>query len=368
MQRAYLNILRTGRRVEVGERGRIGRDPGCELHIDSDRLSRQHAEISRVSDGFEVRDLNSSGGTFLGRGNKPAEKIVRAPIFNRDQIYFGDVIVLFTLGEPYLAPPDPLLLELEARLGEHPNDGGLWGVYGDALLERGDPRGQRVAQQTREWGPYEQPPLWASPEHLDVRWLFGHAAHITLRGTPRRLRTGLNRYSGDEPRLDRVVEALLASPLTRFLQTLHLDLPHDRLEALTSVFAQLGSSSHPTLRKLTLGPFFSEPTELVHERPMMGNYLAPREKQKFGAAWLEGGAGRFELNREQPVTLTRELQLSFTDRRWRLRGETAEDSAFVLNGHPCKLSSKFTLEHLLMPGDEIEAGGRQLRFDAQIVA
>ena len=29
---------------------------------------------------------------------------------------------------------------------------------------------------------------------------------------------------------------------------------------------------------------------------------------------------------------------------------------------------KFSVEHLLMPGDEIEAGGRKLRFDAQPVA
>jgi hypothetical protein len=365
VQRAYLNIIRAGQLVEVGERARIGRDRQCELHIDSDRLSRQHAEVCRVGEGFEVRDLGSSGGTFLGRGGDPAQKIARTPIFHGDQLYFGDTIVLFTLGDPPQAPPDARLLELEARLRETPNDGPLWAIYGDVLLERGDSRGQRIAQQSREWGPYDQPPLWASPEHLDVRWLFGHAAHITVRGTPRRLRAGLHRYSGDEPQLARVVEALLASPLTRFLQTLHLDLPHDRIEALTSVFAQLGSATHPTLRKLTFGPFFSAATELVHERPMMGEYLAPREKQKFGAAWLAGAAGRFELNREQGLTLTPELRFSFADRRWRLLGETAKESQFVLNGLPCKLSPKFTLEHLLMPGDVIEAGGRTLRFEAQ---
>jgi len=56
-----------GRVVEVsGERFSIGRDPLCDLVVDDERASRQHAFIKVDEDGTaELHDLGSSNGTFV---------------------------------------------------------------------------------------------------------------------------------------------------------------------------------------------------------------------------------------------------------------------------------------------------------------
>jgi S1-C subfamily serine protease len=56
------------REVEVkGERLVIGRDPSCDIVIDDEELSRQHAELRTLPDGrLEIRDLDSQNGTFVG--------------------------------------------------------------------------------------------------------------------------------------------------------------------------------------------------------------------------------------------------------------------------------------------------------------
>lgn len=43
----------------------IGRDPGCQLHLDHPAVSRQHAEISNQQGHLTVRDLQSGNGTFV---------------------------------------------------------------------------------------------------------------------------------------------------------------------------------------------------------------------------------------------------------------------------------------------------------------
>jgi uncharacterized protein (TIGR02996 family) len=47
------------------------------------------------------------------------------------------------------APPTPALDQLFARLLDHPHDAETRAVYGDALLEHGDPRGELIALQLR---------------------------------------------------------------------------------------------------------------------------------------------------------------------------------------------------------------------------
>ena len=56
--------------TEAGEREftgrvRIGRDPGCDLRINDQGVSRVHAELFRAGGQWFVRDLGSSNGTFL---------------------------------------------------------------------------------------------------------------------------------------------------------------------------------------------------------------------------------------------------------------------------------------------------------------
>lgn len=69
--------LLTGGRVELKRRGKpaivacaapkivIGRDALCDLPLRAGGVSRQHAEIDRTPDGFQLRDLDSRNGTSL---------------------------------------------------------------------------------------------------------------------------------------------------------------------------------------------------------------------------------------------------------------------------------------------------------------
>ncbi len=81
----------------------IGRDDGVDVLIDNPSVSRRHAEIRLGDDGWEVEDLGSSNGTFLG-GTK-----IQGPqaIGLGDEIGFGKFSIVFgkALGEGEHAPP-----------------------------------------------------------------------------------------------------------------------------------------------------------------------------------------------------------------------------------------------------------------------
>jgi uncharacterized RDD family membrane protein YckC len=44
---------------------RLGRDPQCDVSLSDDRASRTHAEIYQQPEGFYIRDLGSSNGTYV---------------------------------------------------------------------------------------------------------------------------------------------------------------------------------------------------------------------------------------------------------------------------------------------------------------
>ena len=43
----------------------IGRSPECHFVVSSPLVSKQHVEISRSGDTFQLRDLKSTNGTFV---------------------------------------------------------------------------------------------------------------------------------------------------------------------------------------------------------------------------------------------------------------------------------------------------------------
>jgi pSer/pThr/pTyr-binding forkhead associated (FHA) protein len=43
----------------------LGRDPGCDVLLDSPRVSRRHCCLAVSRDGVEVRDLESTNGTRI---------------------------------------------------------------------------------------------------------------------------------------------------------------------------------------------------------------------------------------------------------------------------------------------------------------
>jgi HD-GYP domain-containing protein (c-di-GMP phosphodiesterase class II) len=80
-----------GRTWELSQVARIGRAPNVETHLPDDSVSRRHAELTHTGNGWVIRDLGSSNGTFHnGACIGQAEGKLR----NGDVLQFGDVILM----------------------------------------------------------------------------------------------------------------------------------------------------------------------------------------------------------------------------------------------------------------------------------
>lgn len=53
-------------RVALGSRCLLGRRPGCDLRLDNTKISGEHASLSWAGDRWELKDLGSLNGTFVG--------------------------------------------------------------------------------------------------------------------------------------------------------------------------------------------------------------------------------------------------------------------------------------------------------------
>ncbi|MFO0597907.1 MAG: FHA domain-containing protein [Myxococcaceae bacterium] len=78
-------------RVDV-ERFVIGRGPQCDLVIDSPRVSREHAVLTRSGIRYVLEDQNSSNGTWMGE-----ERVSRREIESGDVISLGNEAITFIL-------------------------------------------------------------------------------------------------------------------------------------------------------------------------------------------------------------------------------------------------------------------------------
>ena len=73
----------------------IGKDKSCDLHLESNVVSRQHAKIVWCEDETELVDEQSTNGTFLNGDKLPSGGCVR--LTKGDQIQFANVKYLFSL-------------------------------------------------------------------------------------------------------------------------------------------------------------------------------------------------------------------------------------------------------------------------------
>ncbi len=82
---AVLVELESHRRFAVAERAVIGRGADCDIQLDDPMVSSAHAEVVRTAaGGFEVRDLQSRRGTFVG-----ARKVATAELCDGDELMVG---------------------------------------------------------------------------------------------------------------------------------------------------------------------------------------------------------------------------------------------------------------------------------------
>ncbi len=74
------------------ERFTIGRGPRCSLVVRSERVSREHAVVTRVGDEVFIEDLNSSNGTWFNN-----ERISKQQVSDGDEYMLGTEAVSFTM-------------------------------------------------------------------------------------------------------------------------------------------------------------------------------------------------------------------------------------------------------------------------------
>jgi pSer/pThr/pTyr-binding forkhead associated (FHA) protein len=70
-----------------------GRHPDSDIFLDDITVSRRHAEIRRIPDGYEVCDVGSLNGTYLNR-----ERIEKALLSNGDELQVGKFKLVFFVG------------------------------------------------------------------------------------------------------------------------------------------------------------------------------------------------------------------------------------------------------------------------------
>jgi pSer/pThr/pTyr-binding forkhead associated (FHA) protein len=73
------------------ERITIGRDSANDIVIDHPLASRRHARLERTEEGFAVRDLESTNGTFVNQERVEG----MCALHNQDQIIIADTIIVF---------------------------------------------------------------------------------------------------------------------------------------------------------------------------------------------------------------------------------------------------------------------------------
>ncbi len=78
----------------LGRRTRIGRAPGCEMHIDSSSVSRHHALILAGTREAIIEDLNSTNGVILN-GRKVTRQVLND----------GDILTIGEIQFRYVAKP-----------------------------------------------------------------------------------------------------------------------------------------------------------------------------------------------------------------------------------------------------------------------
>lgn len=78
------------RRIVFDARAVVGRDPDCDVVLQSRSVSRKHAIVERAGDSWLVRDLGSANGLFV-----EGKRVSEAQLSTGASVRFGDVETSF---------------------------------------------------------------------------------------------------------------------------------------------------------------------------------------------------------------------------------------------------------------------------------
>lgn len=87
----------------------IGRDGSNDIIVDHPLASRRHARLEYDANGFAVRDLESTNGTYVNGERIDGSRL----LYNQDRIWVADTEIVF--NDPEVTQKGPLPAELLAR-------------------------------------------------------------------------------------------------------------------------------------------------------------------------------------------------------------------------------------------------------------
>jgi signal transduction histidine kinase len=82
-------------------RATIGRADSCEIRVDDPMVSASHAEIVEVDGHYQIRDLDSRRGTFVG-----SKKVKQAQLRDGDELMIGPMRMRFQSDVPQVSSAD----------------------------------------------------------------------------------------------------------------------------------------------------------------------------------------------------------------------------------------------------------------------
>ena len=111
--RMWLTVVIDGHPSDVVEVAKspflIGREDGCDLVLEDEKVSRRHATIApAMGVGRNLRDLGSANGTLVnGQPMRPSPGFTASQeramnLYGGEVLQFGDTIVLASLIDPRL--------------------------------------------------------------------------------------------------------------------------------------------------------------------------------------------------------------------------------------------------------------------------
>jgi hypothetical protein len=71
----------------------VGRHPDSDIFLDDITVSRRHAVIRHVRDGYEVDDAGSLNGTYVNH-----KRVETAPLQHLDEVQIGRFVLTFMVG------------------------------------------------------------------------------------------------------------------------------------------------------------------------------------------------------------------------------------------------------------------------------
>jgi serine phosphatase RsbU (regulator of sigma subunit)/pSer/pThr/pTyr-binding forkhead associated (FHA) protein len=119
---AMLIVLQGGKAVsyQIGEGETVlGRHPACTIQLDSNTISRRHAQVTKVNGQYFVEDLGSGNGTFVN-GKQITGK---TQLHHDDRIKLGPVLLRFqSEGSALIAKPEKPSVSRPQALAETSHD------------------------------------------------------------------------------------------------------------------------------------------------------------------------------------------------------------------------------------------------------